>query len=1351
MDFVHGQKNNEEIIIAPVQENEFFSEQAKSLNEQRQRFEAAKQAKRDKKNGEAPGNGAAVADPREAILAGMNKAVQKNMPPKFAAHATENKVEELNRNQVENKAENKQQKKTALPEEMLQALNEIISWRKVKAETSIPVKKAAEDLKNAKTDAEASSAINTLAKACADYIKKNGGNIFKDSRRKEVVRTLIEKLSDFRNVLSQKLHPVQQEQEVKDNALMWEGKEVKESLFDELKLETMTKVMLKGSKAAAPEKVDEILGEENEPPLYENEAVLNAPEEGLTGEAAKKAALCRHLMAEKEKLALRRTDIRNHIKTLVDNKEIENISEMFHTGEEKEALREWLLLKGKKGEYNFAKGIYEKRGYLRLVRCVNVLETVQNASVDDFLDADDGEFASSFAEKYDRLCKYASAAVFLKIAEEAAAGTQMTDNHEFSLTEVKAKIRFFTEMKAQYEDRMRLMSSPYYITQKSEDMEKYLGKDGEKEKEKAADPKFKEYITLYQKVRESSLSIGKGKEAKGHYELILKNFQMEQLKKDEEKAKTALDRIRAGEEAEKVYYEEHEPDEIALKDDEQDEAARKLLKVWRQQKAFSFSSFPEDDLEFMKNIPIETGGEMVYGMEAPELMSKEKMIMEDIFLNGRIGGVEIETKLLSEVREMVRDFVSARREFMAECLASSFVGDIAEGLNLDHNNPLTKESDSYKALKGFFRGDGTPFFLMDSLALRRGEYQAKMSVIFGKLIGAGYQVFPEYQDRVEKEAAKDFSGDKQEKPKDSSTFTVNGKEYYILPTYTKGLLKNAAGLSFKVRGKEGERLIQLLDEQQKLLERTYYVAKNYNSEGGEKRLVANAYGQDLSLQLQMMQEKIANALGIMEEPLPESMTKLLDKALAWKKVSADTSIPIQNAVLDLKKAKTKTEVAEAMSTLALACTNYSEKNDGKMFKDSDRKKLVKNILDSVANYMAANDSSFYDAFSVDMAKVSYKSALDFNALVEQRIMQKEGQEDFESALSQKRQLERDRATFAENEYSKEKQAYRKKEKYRRAVPKAYSKTRGLSLRTQKDDDDLFEELKKNTPQFTKEGYEIYEKYKNAFNFIKNPQYREIYERAKKNYKNTQSGEFTREATNLLRPVNFDKDFKPISEEDKKNHEFNLKVLRAFEKDDLETIEKIIAEELPHFMDHVELPTLITKEDILAWKNETDAKKSKAMRNTLKARLDQWVEDHLKNGNAAADADLQIKSATVGSLEKLHPGVKIFKEDNPGFTQKWDTFDSLQNYISAFLKVKYRFRLDHGVAMEKTSEKTAQQLKNNDRDNDDLRDSLFEYVMEKMLIVYEHENDETEPYKTDEKIQQEIDKRNQKALDEKKAK
>ena len=46
MDFLHNQKNAQEINAAPAQENDFFVEQAKSMEEQKQRFEEAKLAKK---------------------------------------------------------------------------------------------------------------------------------------------------------------------------------------------------------------------------------------------------------------------------------------------------------------------------------------------------------------------------------------------------------------------------------------------------------------------------------------------------------------------------------------------------------------------------------------------------------------------------------------------------------------------------------------------------------------------------------------------------------------------------------------------------------------------------------------------------------------------------------------------------------------------------------------------------------------------------------------------------------------------------------------------------------------------------------------------------------------------------------------------------------------------------------------------------------------------------------------------------------------------------------------------------------------------------------------------------------
>ena len=87
MDFLHNQKNAQEINAAPAQENDFLAEQAKSLEEQKQRFEEAKLAKKGKKKSEASGKEPVNGQQREADLDAVKQEVQRQLlsKPRLAA------------------------------------------------------------------------------------------------------------------------------------------------------------------------------------------------------------------------------------------------------------------------------------------------------------------------------------------------------------------------------------------------------------------------------------------------------------------------------------------------------------------------------------------------------------------------------------------------------------------------------------------------------------------------------------------------------------------------------------------------------------------------------------------------------------------------------------------------------------------------------------------------------------------------------------------------------------------------------------------------------------------------------------------------------------------------------------------------------------------------------------------------------------------------------------------------------------------------------------------------------------------------------------------------------------------
>jgi hypothetical protein len=131
---------------------------------------------------EADGDAIPVNAEERQMLFEVREDFQENMPQE--AH-------------IEEKANVEETELTELPSGITAAIDEILGWRKTKAETSVPVKNAAQALKDAKNDVDAAAAMADLAVACSLYMDKNAGKFFKSSRRKQVVTNLLNEMADF--------------------------------------------------------------------------------------------------------------------------------------------------------------------------------------------------------------------------------------------------------------------------------------------------------------------------------------------------------------------------------------------------------------------------------------------------------------------------------------------------------------------------------------------------------------------------------------------------------------------------------------------------------------------------------------------------------------------------------------------------------------------------------------------------------------------------------------------------------------------------------------------------------------------------------------------------------------------------------------------------------------------------------------------------------------------------------------------------------------------------------------------------------------------------------------------------
>ena len=149
--------------------------------------------------------------------------------------------------------------------------------------------------------------------------------------------------------------------------------------------------------------------------------------------------------------------------------------------------------------------------------------------------------------------------------------------------------------------------------------------------------------------------------------------------------------------------------------------------------------------------------------------------------------------------------------------------------------------------------------------------------------------------------------------------------------------------------------------------------------------------------------------------MPKEITDLLGEISGWEKVKKNTSLPVKEAAKALKDATNDMDAADAMASLAVACTNYMEKNGSNIFKSGRRKRAVSSLLNSISNFIAQANSIYYAHFELAFANISSEAANEFEERLSSSIMEQESVESVEEAIRLKQEKEKLAAENAEKE------------------------------------------------------------------------------------------------------------------------------------------------------------------------------------------------------------------------------------------------------------------------------------------------------------------------------------------------
>ena len=437
--------------------------------------------------------------------------------------------------------------------------------------------------------------------------------------------------------------------------------------------------------------------------------------------------------------------------------------------------------------------------------------------LDEFDYFSDAQFVSGFAEKYDKLLKISA----MKTLAEYVIRKFPDHKHNLylSTTEAIARLEYFDNVRKHYEDRMKLISSPYYTRVSTQTLQGLAADPGKVEA--IRDEGFRNFVKLYKKVQESDFG-PEGKDKKPVYERLVDK----RLEESYERDMAVLNNIMEG---------------VELKDNMVDTVVTMYNKV----KDKTLLALPEDDMVFLKTVRYADTTDRAGALDMDDIANCEKDI-EDICEKGEFRGQKLKEEHKAALKADIDSFIANRRRAVAHFEAKYITEGWTHGFYTDINNPKIKNSELGRKLWEKFKtahNDDLVKIIIDGKKTRN-PYMRSLTDIYGKMVAFGYKINEKYESLIGKNLDKAMTLRKKKYGIDSfPVFSVNGRSY---KDYKGNYLYDVlSGKNLTIPGRDGERVCELLDEYDELTRTQMSIDFNFGAMGaeGEKYLVGHVYGK----------------------------------------------------------------------------------------------------------------------------------------------------------------------------------------------------------------------------------------------------------------------------------------------------------------------------------------------------------------------------------------------------------------------------------------------------------------------------------------------------------------------------
>jgi hypothetical protein len=268
----------------------------------------------------------------------------------------------------------------------------------------------------------------------------------------------------------------------------------------------------------------------------------------------------------------------------------------------------------------------------------------------------------------------------------------------------------------------------------------------------------------------------------------------------------------------------------------------------------------------------------VFGMEQDEQRNLEKLLVNDIFIEGKIGGKTVSEDQMERISNAVNECMRVRRELFAVSETVKYIDFLCNGAGCDLKNERFTSKANGKMLIKYYSENGIPDGYETVKLIKRNEYATALNNVLMLIHDMGFTLSEKYEERILTDGDKAIEAErkkyedrlneqrKEEGEKDWNypSVTVNGRQFrlYFIEAEKDHPLNKLKDGDFTVEDGLKDQLYNDLEQLSEALKTKMVVRSLYSGEVGMKSVIFSVYSKSCEIKCERLLKEISKKLNL---------------------------------------------------------------------------------------------------------------------------------------------------------------------------------------------------------------------------------------------------------------------------------------------------------------------------------------------------------------------------------------------------------------------------------------------------------------------------------------------------------